>query len=164
MSLFIGRDVVEKFGLDINGSSKTSEYNGRSQPLEDSVAGHYCATLSPDRCAGLLKLKKNSPAPPTSKMPPRPTSFCTEEQRIKACIDVGSFVFLFVVVRSVDSSSHTALPKPMCSILISVLCSRLPAMEASQSHLTRLGLSMTPQGEQPEAPTELQDQQWRCMR
>ena len=36
LSSLIGRDVVD---LDITGSSKTLEYNGRSQPLEDSVDG-----------------------------------------------------------------------------------------------------------------------------
>ena len=30
LSLLIGRDVVEGLGLDIKGSSKTLEYNGRS--------------------------------------------------------------------------------------------------------------------------------------
>ena len=58
LSLLIGKDVVEGLGLDIKGSSKTLECNGRSQPLEDSVAGHYCVTLSPERYAGLLKLEK----------------------------------------------------------------------------------------------------------
>ena len=38
LSLLIGRDVVEALGLYIKGSSKTLEYNGRSEPLEDSVA------------------------------------------------------------------------------------------------------------------------------
>ena len=39
------------------------------------------------------------------------------------------------------------------------------ARDASwQDPLTRLGLSVTPQDEQPEAPTALQDQQWRRMR
>ena len=71
--LLIGRDVVEGLGLDINGS-KTLEHNGRSQPLEDSVAGHYCVTLSPERHAGLLKLKQ-SPDPLTSRLHPRPTPF-----------------------------------------------------------------------------------------
>ena len=91
LSLLIGRDVVERFGLDIKGSSKSLEYNGRSQQLEDSVAGHYCA-LSPDRHAGLLKLE-NSPDPPTSKLRPRPTSFVpsklasTLEVRLSLCID-----------------------------------------------------------------------------
>ena len=66
LSLLIGRDVVEGLGLDIKGSSKTLGYNGRSQPLEDSVAGHYCVTLSPERYAGLLKLE-SSPDPPTSR-------------------------------------------------------------------------------------------------
>ena len=46
----------------------------------------------------------------------------------------------------------------MCLILTSVMCSKLP------DPLTRLGLSVTPQDEQPEAPTALQDQQWRRMR
>ena len=64
VALWKGRDVVEGLGLDIKGSSKTLEYNGRSQPLEDSVAGHYCVTLSPERYASLLKLK-NSPDPPS---------------------------------------------------------------------------------------------------
>ena len=50
-SLLIGRDVVEGLGLDIKGSSKTLEYSGQSQPLADSVAGHYCVTLSPERYA-----------------------------------------------------------------------------------------------------------------
>ena len=39
------------------------------------------------------------------------------------------------------------------------------ARDASwQDPLTRLGLSVTPQDEEPEAPTALQDQQWRRMR
>ena len=33
-----------------------------------------------------------------------------------------------------------------------------------QDPLPRLGLSVTPQDEQPEAPTALQDQQWRRLR
>ena len=52
----------------------------------------------------------------------------------------------------------------MCSVLISVLYSRLPAIESWQDPLTRLGLSVTPQDERPEAPTALQDQPWRCLR
>ena len=70
LSLLIGGDVVEGLGLD---RSKTLEYIGRSQPLEDSVAGHCCVTLSPERHAGLLKLE-NSPDPPTSRLRPRTTS------------------------------------------------------------------------------------------
>ena len=60
-SVLMGRYVVEGVGRNIKGSSKNMEYNGRSQPMEDSVAGHYCVTLSSERYAGLLKLK-NSPA------------------------------------------------------------------------------------------------------
>ena len=72
LSLLIGRDVVEGLGLDIKGSSETLEYDVPSQPLEDSVAGHYCVTLSPERYAGRLKLE-SSPDPPTSRLRPRPT-------------------------------------------------------------------------------------------
>ena len=121
LSLLIGRDVVDGLGLDIKGSSKTLEYNGRSQPLEDSVAGHYFVTLSPERYAGLLELK-NSPDLPTSRVRPRPTS----HRRWK-------FVSPFAVTRSADSSSLTALPQQMCSIPISVLCSRLVAMQFGET-------------------------------
>ena len=76
----LSTDVVEGFGLDIKGSSKTLEYNGRSQPLEDSVAGHYCVTLTPERCSGLLKLE-NSPDPPASRLRPRPTSLVPKNSR-----------------------------------------------------------------------------------
>ena len=83
LSLLIGRDVVEGLGLDIiKGSSKTLEYNGRSQPLETSVAGHYCVTLSPERYAGLLKLE-NSPDPLFSRLRPRPTSLVPKNSRSK---------------------------------------------------------------------------------
>ena len=82
LSLLIGRDVVEGLGLDIKGSSKTLEYNGRSQPLEDSVAGHYCATLSPERYARLLKLG-TSPDLPSSRLRPRPTSLVPNSSRSK---------------------------------------------------------------------------------
>ena len=64
------------------------------QPLEDSVAGHNCVTLSPERYAGLLKLE-NSPDPPTSRLRPRQVAStshitCPEEQQVKTCIDVGN--------------------------------------------------------------------------
>ena len=80
LSLLVGWDVVEGLGLDIKGSSKTLEYNGRSQPLEDSAAGHYCVTVSPERYAGLLKLE-SSPDPPTSRLRPRPTSLAPKSSR-----------------------------------------------------------------------------------
>ena len=44
------------------------------------------------------------------------------------------FVFPFAVARSVDSSSLTAFPRPMCSVLLRLLCSRLPAMKAGRIH------------------------------
>ena len=84
LSLLIGRDVVEGLGLDIKGSSKTLENNGRSQPLEDSVA-----TLSLERHASLLKLK-HSPDPPTSRLRPRPTSFVprSKKSRLTSTLEV----------------------------------------------------------------------------
>ena len=69
--------------------SKTLEYNGGPQPLEDSVAGHHCVTLSHERHAGLLKLE-NSPDLPTSRLRPTSHITCPEELQIKACIDVGN--------------------------------------------------------------------------
>ena len=77
-SLLIGTDVVEGLVLDIKGSSKTLEYIGRSQSLADSIAGHYCVTLSPERYAGLLKLE-SSPDPPTSRLRPTSNVACSEE-------------------------------------------------------------------------------------
>ena len=82
LSLLIGRDVVEGLGLDIKITSKTLEYNGRSKPLEDSVAGHHCVTLSPGRYAGILKLE-SSPDPPTSRLRPCPTSHVPKSSRSK---------------------------------------------------------------------------------
>ena len=89
LSLLIGRDVVEGLGLDIKGS-KTLECNGRSQPFEDSVAGHCCVTLSPERYAGLLKLE-NSPDPPISRLRPRPTSLVPKncKSRLASMLEIS---------------------------------------------------------------------------
>ena len=113
LSLLIGRDVVEGLGLDIKGSSKTLEYNGKSQPLEDSVAGHYCVTLSSERHAGLLKLE-NSPDPPTTSLVSR-----NSKSRLASTLEIC----LSAATTFVDSSSLIAIPQQMCAILISVLCS-----------------------------------------
>ena len=123
LSLLIGRDVVEGLGLDIKGSSKTLEYNGQSQPLEDSVAGHYCVTLSPEQYAGLMKLK-NSPDPPISRLRPRPTKLAST---LEVCLSV------FAVVKFVDSSTVAALPQQMCSMLIRGLCSKLRLMQLGET-------------------------------
>ena len=138
--------------FDIQGSSKTLEYDGRSQPLEDSVAGHYGVTLKPERYAGLLKLE-SSPDPLTSRLRPRPTSLvtCSEEQQVKTCIDVGNL--------SLCSNNICGQLKPDRNSTADVFDSDKSvvlqtARDASwQDPLTRLGLSVTPQDEQPEAPT-----------
>ena len=93
LSLLLGRDVVEGLGLDIKGSSKTLEYNGRSRPLEDSMARHYCVTLSPDRYVGLVKLK-NSPDPPTSRLRPSRLSFVPRSQKSKFASTLEVFLSL----------------------------------------------------------------------
>ena len=155
--------VFEGLGLDIKDSSKTLEYNGRSQPLEDSVAGHYCVTLSPERYAGLLKLE-SSPDPPTSRLRPRPTSLGPKSSRSIHASTLEICLSLSAATTFVDSSSPIATPTAdvFDSDKRVVL---LTARDASwQDPLTRLGLSVTPQDEQPEAPTALQDQQWRRMR
>ena len=133
LSLLIGRDAVEGHGLDIKGSSKTLEYNGRSQPLEDSVAGHHCVTLSPERYAALLKLE-NSPDPPTSKLRPRSRSLVPKNSRSKLASTLEICLSLSAATTFVDSSSLIAIPQQMCSILTSVLCSRLPVMQVGRIH------------------------------
>ena len=162
LSLLIGRDVVEGLGLDIKGSSKTLEYKSRSQPLEDSVAGHHCVILSPERYAGLLKLK-TSPDPPTSRLRPRPTSFVPKSSKSKLASTLE-------ICLSLCSNKICGQLKPDRTPKADVFDSDQrvvlqTARDASgQDPLTRLGLSVTPQSEQSEAPTALQDQQWRRMR
>ena len=152
LSMFIGKDVVEGLGLDIKGSSKTSEYNGRSQPLE-AVAGHYCVTLSPERYAGLLKLK-NSPAPATTRLRPRPTPFVPKSSRSKLASTLE-------ICLSLCSNKICGQLKPDRTPTADVFDSdqRVVLQTARgaswQDPLTRLGLSVTP----PEAQTALQDQQ-----
>ena len=156
LSLLIGRDVVEGLGLDIKGSSKTSEYNGRSQPLEDSVAGHYCRTLSPERYAGLLKIE-NPPDPPTSRLRPRPTSLVSKncKSRLASTLEISL---------SLCSNNICGQLKPDRTPTADVFDSDKrvvlqTARDASwQDPLTSLGLSVTPRDEQLEAPTALQDQ------
>ena len=147
LSLLIGRDVVEGLGLDIKGSSKTLEYNGQSQPLEDSVAGHYCVTLSTERYAGLMKLK-NSPDPPISRLRPRPTSLIPKCKKSKLASTLEVCLSVFAVVKFVDSSTVAALPQQMCSMLIRG-CSLARPFDASWTFSDH---------------QQLQDQQWRRMR
>ena len=123
LSLLIGRDVVEGLGFDIKGSSETLKYNGRPQPLEDSVAGHYCVTLS-------LEKLGSSPDPPTSRLRPRPTSLVPKSSRSKLASTLE--ISLSAATTFVDSSSLIAIPQQMCSILTSVLCSRLPVMQVGK--------------------------------
>ena len=82
---FCSCSLVETLLKDFVWTSKAAarllEYSGRSQPLEDSVAGHYCVTLSPERYVGLLKVK-SSPDPP-SRLRPRPTSFVPRSKKSK---------------------------------------------------------------------------------
>ena len=159
LSLLIGRDVVEGLGLDIKGSSKTLEYSGRSQPLEDSVAGHYCVTLSPEQYAGLLKLG-SSPDPPTSRLRPRPTSFVPKSSRSKLASTLGTRLSLCSnnICGQLKSDRNSTADVFDSDKRVELQTVR----DASwQDPLTRLGLSVTPQDQQPEAPTALRNQQWR---
>ena len=138
LSLLIGRDVVEGLGLDIKGSSKTLEYNGRSQPVEDSVAGHYCVTLSPERYAGLSKLE-NTLDPPSTHIT------CPEEQQVKTCIDVGNLSLSLCsnsICGQLKSDRNSTADVFDCDKRVVLQTAR----DASwQDSLTRLGLSLTPQ-------------------
>ena len=89
---------------------------------------------------------------------------CPVEQTVKTRIDVGS---LSLSQCSDKICGQLNLDRtPTANVFDSDQRVVLQtARDASwQDPLTRLGLSVTPQGEQPEAPTALQDQQWRCMR
>ena len=116
-------DVVEGLGLDVKGSSKPLEYNDRSQPLEDSVAGHYCVTLSPERYAKLFKLESSPDPPTTPSLAPK-----SSRSRLASTLEIS----LSAVTTFVDSSSLMAVPLQMCLILTNVLCSKLPVIQVGR--------------------------------
>ena len=119
-------------------------------------------TLSPERYAGLLELE-SSPDPPTSRLRPRPTSFVPKSSRSRLASTLE-------ICLSLCSNNICGQLKPDRNSTADVFHSDKRAVlqtarDASwQDPLTRHGLSVTPQDEQPEAPTALQDQQWRRMR
>ena len=154
LSLLIGRDVVEGLRLDIKGSSKTLEFNGRLKPLGDSVARHYCVTLSPER----YDLVRH---PASCAHVPHHLSRGAKSQNSRRR---WKFVLLCAVVRSVDGFSPYRTPKADVFDSDQRVVLQTARDASWQDPLTRLGLSVTPLGEQLEAPTALQDQQWRCMR
>ena len=119
-------------------------------------------TLSPERYAGLLKLKIHLIRPPAScvHVPPHLPRGAASQNSHRH----WKFVSPFAIVRSVDSSSLAAFPRHMCSIPDQRFVLQTRRHASWRDPLTRLGLSGTPQGAQPEAPTALQDQQWRHMR
>ena len=61
--------------------------------MEDSVAGHYSVTLSPERYAGLLKLKIHLVRPPAGSVHV-PQSLVPRSSKIKTRIDDWKFVSL----------------------------------------------------------------------
>ena len=73
LSLLIGRDAIENLGIDIFGSRKALRLGSEEQALEDSVAGHYCVPLSPERYLGLDRIRNGKP-PPTSRLRERNTT------------------------------------------------------------------------------------------
>ena len=162
LSLLIGRDVVGGLGLDIKDTSKTLEYNGGPQPLEDSVAGHHCVTLSHKRYPKLLKLE-NSPDPPTSRLRPRPTSLVPKNCKSRLALTLE-------ICLSLCSNNICGQLEPDRNPTADVFDSDKrvvlqTARDANwQDPLTRFELPVTPQSEQPGVPTALQDQQWRRMR
>ena len=112
-------------------SKVAKTWNGRSQPLEDSVAGHYCVTLSPERYAGLLKLE-SSPDPPTSRLRPRPTSLAPKSSRSRLASTLEICLSLSAATTFVDSSGLIAIPQQMCLILTNALCSKLPVIQVGR--------------------------------
>ena len=128
------------------------------------MAGHCCVTLSPERYAGLFKLK-SSLDPPTSRLRPRPTSLVPKSSRSRLASTLEICPSLSLCSNNIcgqlqcDRNSTGDVFDSDKRVVLQT------ARDASwQDPLTRLGLSVTPQDDQPEAPTALQDQQWRRMR
>ena len=121
-------------------------------------------TLTPERYAGLFK-HESSPDPPTSRLRPRPTSLAPKSSRSRLASTLEICLSL-----SLCSNNVCGQLKPDRNSTADVFDSDKrvvlqTARDASwQDPLTHLGLSVTPKDEQPEAPTALQDQQWRRMR
>ena len=115
-------------------------------------------TLSNERYAGLLKLE-SLPDPPTSRLRPRPTSLAPKSSRSRLASTLE--ICLSAATTFVDSSSLIAIHQQMCLILTNVFVLQTARDASWQDPLTRLGLSVTPQDEQPEAPTALQQQRRR---
>ena len=129
--------LFEGLGLDIKGSSKTG-------------------VLSLERHAGLLKLEK-SPDPPTSRLRPRPTSFVPKSSKSR----LASALEICLSLCSNKMCGQLKLDRtPTADVFDSDQRVVLQtARDASwQDPLTRLGPSVPPQSEQPEAKTALKDQ------
>ena len=106
-------------------------------------------TLSPERYAGLLLLE-DSPDPPTSRLRPRPDE---QKSTLEICLSLQQHTL-------VDSSSLSALSTADVFDSDQHIVLQTPRDASWQDPLTRIGLSVTPRDEQPEALTALQDQQW----
>ena len=129
LSLLIGRDVVEGLGLDIKGGSKILEYNGlngwKTRWL-DIMA--WLRRLNDTQDSWSSKIHLIRPSADCVHVPhhlSRGTANRDSHRRWK-------FVFPTAATSFVDSSSLIALPQQMRSILISVLCSRLSAMQVGR--------------------------------
>ena len=111
-----------------------------------------------------LRMKlASSPDPPTSRLRPRPTSLVPKNSRSKLastlefCLSLCSNSICGEL--KCDRNSKADVFDSGKRVVLQ------SARDTSwQDPLTRLGLSVTPQDEQPEAPTALQDQQWRRTR
>ena len=104
-----------------------------------------------------------APDPPTSRLRPRPTSLVPRSSKSKLASTLE-------ICLTPCSNKICGQLKPDRTPTADVFDSDQrvvlqTARDASwKDLLTPLGLSVTPQSEQPGAPTALQDQQWRHMR
>ena len=122
-------------------------------------AAFWLGFLPTVAAAGLLKLE-SSPDPPTSRLRPRLASLVRKSSRSRpaSTLEICLSLCSNNICGQLKSDRNSTADSDKRVVLQT-------ARDASwQDPLTRLGLSVTPQDEQPEAPTALQDQQWRRMR
>ena len=158
----------QRRGTDLQ--AKLDKRKARSVCHACGQTGHWAGdpqcpgrpVMSPERYAGLLKLE-SSPDPPASRLRPRHTSLVPKSSRSKLvstlqmCLSLCSNNICGQLKS--DRNSTTDVFDSDKRVVLQT------ARDATwQDPLTRLGLSVTPQDEQPEAPTALQDQLWRRMR
>ena len=103
------------------------------------------------------------PSPPTTRLRPHPRSFVPRSKKSKIASTLE--VCLSLCSGKIRGQlKRDRIPIAGVFDFDQRVVLQNARDESWQDPFICLGLSVTPLGEQPEAPTALQDQQWRCMR